>query len=103
MGIFFIELINYVEHYGLIRQKDSRGIYEPITERHSWNSASSALLFRIQRHSDHHMHSYRPYQILRRFDHAPELPYDYLFSLLLALCPRAWFAAMDPLSDGFAT
>lgn len=47
VGVFFIELINYVEHYGLSRKKDSRGIYEPITERHSWNSTSSALLFRI--------------------------------------------------------
>lgn len=47
VGVFFIELINYVEHYGLQRKKDERGIYEPITEKHSWNSASSTLLFRI--------------------------------------------------------
>ena len=47
VGVFFIELINYVEHYGLYRRKDTRGIYEPITERHSWNSTSSGLLFRI--------------------------------------------------------
>jgi alkane 1-monooxygenase len=64
VGIFFIELINYVEHYGLLRTKDNRGIYEPISEKHSWNSDSSYLLFRIQRHSDHHMHWYKPYQIL---------------------------------------
>ena len=61
VGIFFIELINYTEHYGLLRKKDARGIYEPIGKNHSWNAASSHLLFRIQRHSDHHMHSYRPY------------------------------------------
>ena len=62
VGIFFIELINYVEHYGLRRKKDpERNIYEPITEQHSWNSTSSPLLFRIQRHSDHHMHAYKPY------------------------------------------
>jgi alkane 1-monooxygenase len=71
VGIFFIELINYVEHYGLQRKKDERGIYEPITEQHSWNSTSSHLLFRIQRHSDHHMHAYKPYQILRKMDNAP--------------------------------
>lgn len=47
VGVFFIELINYVEHYGLDRKKDERGIYEPISEQHSWNSASSTLLFRI--------------------------------------------------------
>ena len=97
VGIFFIELINYTEHYGLLRQKDARGIYEPINEQHSWNASSSHLLFRIQRHSDHHMHAYRPYQILRKFDEAPMMPYMYLYSLLLALCPPLWFSTMDQL------
>ena len=47
MGIILLETINYIEHYGLVRKKDARGIYEPITEMHSWNSCSSVLLFRI--------------------------------------------------------
>jgi len=97
IGIFFIELINYTEHYGLIRKKDVRGIYEPITEQHSWNAPSSTMLFRIQRHSDHHMHAYRPYQILRKFDNAPFMPYKYMYTLLLALCPPLWYATMNPL------
>jgi len=49
------------------------------------------------------MHAYRPYQILRRFDHAPELPYDYLWALLLATYPKGWFAAMDPVVARFAS
>jgi len=97
VGIFFIELINYTEHYGLMRKKDARNIYEPITEQHSWNASSSHLLFRIQRHSDHHMHAYRPYQILRKIDSAPTMPYQYLYSMLLALCPPLWMATMDEL------
>lgn len=97
VGIFFIELINYTEHYGLLRKKDKRGIYEPINEMHSWNAPSSHQLFRIQRHSDHHMHAYRPYQILRKIDNAPMMPYQYLYSLLLAACPTLWFATMDQL------
>jgi alkane 1-monooxygenase len=98
VGVFFIEVINYTEHYGLMRKKDARGIYEPITEAHSWNAASkSHLLFRIQRHSDHHMHAYRPYQILRKIDSAPTMPYMYLYTLLLALCPPLWMATMDQL------
>jgi alkane 1-monooxygenase len=88
-------MINYVEHYGLLRKKDSRGTYEPITEMHSWNSSSSPLLFRIQRHSDHHMHCYRPYQILRKIDNAPQLPYDYVNTFILAMCPPLWFRVMD--------
>ena len=70
VGIFFIELINYVEHYGLRRKKDDKGVYEAIGEQHSWNSTSSTLLFRIQRHSDHHMHAYKPFQVLQRMDKA---------------------------------
>lgn len=61
MGMFFLELINYIEHYGLQRKKDENGIYESITKMHSWNSLSSPVLFRIQRHSDHHAHAFRPY------------------------------------------
>ena len=99
VGIFFIELINYTEHYGLKRKKDARGIYEPIGKNHSWNAASSHLLFRIQRHSDHHMHSYRPYQILRKMDDAPQMPYDYLYNMLLGLFPPLWFETMDPLIE----
>lgn len=97
VGVFFIELINYTEHYGLLRKKDARGIYEPINEQHSWNAPSSHLLFRIQRHSDHHMHAYRPYQILRKIDNAPTMPYMYMYTLLLAMCPPLWYATMDQL------
>lgn len=78
-GVFFIELINYVEHYGLQRKMDARGIYEPINEYHSWNASSSFMLFKIQRHSDHHMHAYRPYQILKKVDNAPTMPYMYMY------------------------
>lgn len=77
-GIWFLETINYLEHYGLLRLKDKNGIYESVNKFHSWNSLSSGALFRLQRHSDHHAHSFRPYQILRRFDEAPYLPFDYL-------------------------
>jgi len=46
MGMFFLELINYIEHYGLLRQKDENGIYESINKVHSWNSLSSPILFK---------------------------------------------------------
>ena len=74
------ESVNYVEHYGLRRKKLENGHYESIHMRHCWNSPraiSNYLFFRIQRHSDHHVNSYRPYQILRNFDVAPQLPYGY--------------------------
>lgn len=60
-GMFYTEHINYIEHYGLQRQKDQNGIYESVNRMCSWNSLSSAAFFRIQRHSDHHCQGYRPY------------------------------------------
>jgi alkane 1-monooxygenase len=60
-GVFYLELVDYIEHYGLERSLDKEGIYEPINKLHSWNSNSSPILFRLQRHSDHHAHAFRPY------------------------------------------
>lgn len=95
-GMFWIEQVNYLEHYGLRRVKDKNGIYESIGYMHSWNSASSPMAFRIQRHSDHHAHSYRPYQVLRRFDKAPQLPFEYILMLWLSLVPPLFYMIMDP-------
>ena len=78
ISLVFAELVNYIEHYGLLRKKDENGVYESVNKMHSWNYLSGAVLIRLQRHSDHHAHSFRPYQILRRFDDAPYMPYEYL-------------------------
>jgi alkane 1-monooxygenase len=75
-GHAFVELINYMEHYGLRRHKDKSGIYESIGNVHSWSTTSSPITFRISRHSDHHAHKFRPYQIGRRLDRAPTLPLE---------------------------
>jgi alkane 1-monooxygenase len=76
LGLLWDEMINYIEHYGLRRHKDENGIYESIGYMHSWNTVSSPCTFRNSRHSDHHSHKFRPYQILRRLDRAPFLPFE---------------------------
>ena len=66
-GVFFLETINYVEHYGLRREKKTNGEYEKVTIKHSWNAPhrfSNYFLFKLQRHSDHHENSLKPYQTL---------------------------------------
>jgi len=98
-GFFWLESINYVEHYGLQRMKDKNGIYEPVSPLHSWNSLSSTIQFRLQRHSDHHSYSFRPYQILRRFDDAPYTGFDYIHTLLIAYCPPVFFYCINPRVD----
>lgn len=90
---------NYIEHYGLLRQKRDNGRYEPCQPKHSWNSnhiVSNLLSLHLERHSDHHANPTRGYQALRHFDDAPELPGGYSAMFLLAYVPRLWFKVMDP-------
>ena len=100
-GFTLLESVNYMEHYGLLRQKRDDGTdrYERCQPHHSWNSdnvASNVLLYHLQRHSDHHAHPTRRYQSLRHFDAAPELPSGYPMMIVIALVPPLWRRVMDP-------
>ena len=99
-GFSLLEVVNYLEHYGLLRQKrDEDGRYERCRPEHSWNTnnvASNVLLYHLQRHSDHHANPTRRYQALRHFDEAPELPSGYAAMIVLAWFPPLWRRVMDP-------
>ncbi len=89
---------NYVEHYGLLRQKKPNGIFEHCQPHHSWNAdyvASNVLLYHLERHSDHHAHPTRRYQSLRSFPELPTLPNGYFGMFLVALVPPLWYSVMD--------
>jgi len=89
-GWFQLTMANYVEHYGLLREKKPNGKYAPCEPIHSWNTnhiVSNLLLFHLQRHSDHHANPMRPYQALRNFDELPRLPSGYPGSFVLASIP----------------
>jgi alkane 1-monooxygenase len=97
-GFSLLEVVNYLEHYGLLRQRREDGRYERTRPDHSWNSnniSSNVLLYHLQRHSDHHAHPMRRYQALRHFDEAPELPSGYATMILLAVIPPLWRRVMD--------
>mgnify|MGYP001813571567 CR=1 FL=1 len=90
---------NYVEHYGLLRERVAGGRYERPRPCHSWNSnhtVSNLMLYQLQRHSDHHAHPTRSYQALRHFDEAPQLPTGYFGMFVVALVPPLWRRVMDP-------
>ena len=90
---------NYVEHYGLLRTTDANGRPERCKPHHSWNSnhlPSNLVLFHLQRHSDHHTHPQRRYQLLRHYDDLPSLPSGYPGCYLLAWVPPLWFRLMHP-------
>ena len=101
VAIFQLELINYIEHYGLSRRKLDNGKYEPVHTRHSWNTNerfSSWYLINLQRHSDHHAKPARPYPLLQNYrsDQAPLMPYGYQVMTLIALVPPVWRKVMNP-------
>lgn len=99
VSVFMLEIVNYIEHYGLRRREVAPGKYEPVNVTHSWNAPqrlTNFFLFKLQRHSDHHAHALREYQVLRSFDESPQMPTGYPGMMLLALVPPLWFMVMNP-------
>ena len=102
VGFSLLEVVNYMEHYGMLRQKvgvAERRRYERVDPSHSWNSnniATNVLLYHLQRHSDHHANPTRRYQTLRDFEESPVLPTGYAGMIVLALVPPLWRRVMDP-------
>lgn len=99
-GWWILTSANYIEHYGLLREKLPNGRYEHQKPHHSWNSnfiMSNLILFHLQRHSDHHAHPTRAYQCLRNFEDLPTLPSGYPGMFLMAYFPGWYRRVMDPL------
>jgi alkane 1-monooxygenase len=98
LGFSLLEVVNYLEHYGLLRQRREDGRYERTRPEHSWNSnntASNVLLYHLQRHSDHHANPVRRYQALRHVEEAPQLPTGYAGMIVVAAFPPLWRRVMD--------
>ncbi len=107
VAVLLLEVVNYLEHYGLERRRAPSAAgaspagerWERVRPAHSWNSAhavSNRFLANLARHADHHANANRPFDQLRHFEEAPQLPTGYGAMLLLALVPPAWFAVMNP-------
>ena len=101
VAIWQLELVNYVEHYGLTRKHLGDGKYEPVRPCHSWNAAHKAsnwLLINLQRHSDHHYKPDRRFPLLQNYTEAdaPQLPYGYPVMTVAAMMPPLWRRVMNP-------
>lgn len=100
-AIWQLELVNYVEHYGLTRKHLGDGKYEHVQPRHSWNAAHKAsnwLLINLQRHSDHHYKPDRRFPLLQNYTEAdaPQLPFGYPVMTIAAMIPPLWRKVMNP-------
>jgi alkane 1-monooxygenase len=101
VAIWQLEVVNYVEHYGLTRKHLGGGRYEHVKPRHSWNAAHRAtnwLLINLQRHSDHHHKPDRRFPLLQTHPEpeAPQLPHGYPLMALAAMVPPLWRRVMNP-------
>ncbi len=97
LGATLLETVNYIEHYGLTREKGTGTNYERVQPHHSWNSnhvIGRLMLFELSRHSDHHYLASRKYQILRNMEEAPQMPTGYPGMIVLSLFPPVWFSVM---------
>lgn len=102
VAVLLLESADYIEHYGLERRRLPDGKLERMGPQHSWNSThrvTSAFLFHLTRHSDHHIVASRPYDQLRARPEAPGLPAGYPTMMLLAYLPPLWFRVMDPRAE----
>lgn len=100
VGILLLETINYIEHYGLRRNKLESGRYERVQPHHSWNAnfeLGRILLYELTRHSDHHYLASKKYQVLDHHYKAPQLPMGYPSAMVLSMFPPLWFSRIHPL------
>lgn len=101
IAIWQLELVNYIEHYGLTRKHLGDGKYEHVKPQHSWNAAQKAsnwLLINLQRHSDHHYKPDRRFPLLQNYTdaEAPQLPHGYPLMTMAAMVPPVWRRIMNP-------
>lgn len=92
IAIATVELVQYFEHYGLVRQGA-----EALSARHSWNSngwLTNAITLNIARHSDHHLDARTPYQALQIVEQAPRMPLGYFGLTWLAVVTPVWRSFM---------
>lgn len=102
VAIINLEIVNYLEHYGLMRDQLPNGRYDKVDKRHSWNAdwlVTNCHIVNLQLHGEHHIDSKRPYYKLENIEDGPQLPGPYPIMILLALFPPLFRRVMDPRLD----
>ena len=105
VSITLLELVNYIQHYGLERKKQN-GRYERFTDLHSWNSrhiSANWSTFNLGLHAEHHQSASKHYPLLSQEEKAIEMPANYSIMLIMALIPPLWFFVMDKKIDNLKT
>jgi hypothetical protein len=99
VAVVLLEIVNYIEHYGLERTRLPSGNYERPHPGISWNAdnrLTNAFLINLQRHSDHHARPRVPYPLLESRDEAPQLPFGYATMIIMSLVPPLYKRVVEP-------
>lgn len=91
---FILEVVNYMEHYGLVRSPKGR-----VRPAHSWNTnrkVSNWTMFNLPRHSHHHANAAVPFERLHPMSGSPTMISGYISTIFVALIPPLWFKLMAP-------
>ena len=100
VGISLLEMVDYIEHYGLRRKKLANGRYEPVGPEHSWDTnffMTNTSLYNLGKHAHHHQVASLSFQHLTNTPGAKNYPFGYSCAILLALIPPLWRKVVDPL------
>jgi len=89
-----LEVANYIEHYGLVREDT-----EPQQVRHAWNDNHKMSFWAtvaISRHAHHHANADIEFWDLKPFPKdAPTTPFGYFLTGLICQIPPLWHAVMN--------
>ena len=91
IGKIYLEVVNYIEHYGLVRIPGTR-----VEARHSWDShrrVSGGMFYNLMLHANHHKFATRRYWELEQSppDEAAILPRGYMAMILFAFLGPPFF------------
>ena len=93
-----LEIVNYMEHYGLVRAPR-----RPVEPKHSWNNnrrISCWTMFNLPRHSHHHAQANLSFEKLKPMPDAPVMIGGYISTMALTLIPPLWYYLMqDKLAE----
>ncbi len=92
-----LESVNYIQHYGLLREKHGSEYEKPGAE-HSWDTYhffSSHITYRVGHHSYHHL-AVKPYYALGTEAEAPKLPVGYFWAIPMVFLPPFWRRVINP-------
>ncbi len=99
IAILLLEVVEYIQHYGLERKQISNKGFEPYNECHAWNCRAAATnwsTFNLGLHCAHHKQPGKQFFLLSNKEQLMEMPAGYPIMIMLALVPPIWFQVMNP-------